>query len=319
MARHTLTPERRTLHGTFSCDHAPALEIDSGDTVVFQTLDVAWGMEPPTSTTAPRKKFEPRDPVLDDGPCMIGPVAVRGARPGDTVEVRIDALDPGAWGWTYAGAGVTPVELREALGIADAPLTLVRWTIDRASGIATNQFGHTVALRPFLGIMGVAPGEPGVHSAWPPSRFGGNMDCSELRAGSTLYLPVGVPGALLSVGDAHAAQGDGEIGGSAIECRMDRAELTISVRPELHVASPRVRTPTAWITLGFGPTVDAAVHSAMNAMLDLMVDSVGVSRAEALALASVCIDLRITQVVNGTHGVHAVLRDDALRAGASGV
>jgi len=316
MAQHVVAPERRTLHAHFSRDLPPVLQIDSGDSVVFRTLDVGWGMEPPTSNTAPRRKFEPRDPVTDAGPCMIGPVFVRGANPGDALEIRIDALEPGAWGWTYAGVGVTPPDIAAALELGDAPMTLVRWTIDRANGLAHNHHGHTVRIRPFLGIMGVAPTDPGMHSAWPPRDTGGNMDCSELVAGTTLFLPVRAPGGLLSVGDGHAAQGDGEIGGSAIECCMERAELTIIVRPNLRIASPRVRTPSAWVTLGFGATLDEAMLQATSAMLDLIMERLGVTRGDALALASVCVDHRITQAVNGVRGVHAILRDDSIRSTA---
>lgn len=319
MALHTLAPERRTLHAHYAPHLVPALEIDSGDTVECSTLDVTWGMENHTSTTAPRRKFEPRDPVKDDGPCLLGPIFVRGAKPGDTVEIAIDALEPGPWGWTLAGEGITPPPLAKALGLGDAPITLVRWVIDRSRGIATNQLGHTIRLRPFLGMMGVSPPGPGLHSGWTPTTFGGNMDCTALQPGSTLYLPVGVPGALVSIGDGHAAQGDGEIGGTAIECRMEHAALTMTVRTDLQIASPRVRTDSAWVTLGFGPTLDEAMHGAMRAMLEVMAEELGVSQTEALALAGAVVDLRITQVVNGVVGVHAVWRDDALRAGGSDV
>jgi acetamidase/formamidase len=318
MAVHQLQPERRTLHANWSRDRAPVAEIDSGDTVEFRTLDVAWGIDPPTSTTAPRRKFEPRDPVTDAGPCLLGPVWVRGAAPGDTLEIRIDAVEPGPWGWTYAGAGITPPRLATALGIGEAPLTLVRWSIDRAARIATTDAGLAVPVRPFLGTLGIVPAGPGPHSGWVPTAQGGNMDCKELVAGTTLFLPVATEGAMLSVGDGHAVQGDGEIGGTAIECCMERAALTITVREDVPISGPRIRTPDAWITLGFGPTLDAAMHAAMRAMLDLLEQLIGVPRAEALALAGVCVDLRITQAVNPAVGVHAVLRDGALRAAISG-
>jgi acetamidase/formamidase len=318
MAVHHLEPERRTLHANWSRDRAPALEIDSGDTVEFRALDVGWGIDPPTSTTAPRRKFEPRDPVHDAGPCLIGPVRVRGAAPGDTLEVRIDALEPGPWGWTYAGTGITPPRLARTLGTDDAPLTLVRWSIDRAAGIAKSKTGLAVPVRPFLGTIGIVPAGPGPHSGWVPTAQGGNMDCKELIAGTTLHLPVGTEGAMLSVGDGHAAQGDGEIGGTAIECRMDRAAITITLRKKAAITGPRIRAPDAWITLGFGPTVDEAMHAAARTMLELMEALLGVPRAEALALAGVCVDLRITQAVNPAVGVHAVLNDHALRASLSG-
>lgn len=314
MASVELHPARSTLHAHFNRDMAPCAEIDSGDTVVVRTLDVGWGMEPPTSTTAPRRKFEPRDPRTDDGPCMIGPVWVRGAEPGHVLEVRIESLAPGPWGWTYAGAGVTPPALADAVGMADAPLALVRWEIDRVRRVARNQFGHVVALHPFLGIVGVAPGESGVHSGWHPRRTGGNMDCWELIEGSTVLLPVCAPGALLSLGDGHAAQGDGEVGGTAIECCMEPATVRVSVRRDMRIDAPRIRTGDGWVMLGFGATMEEAAHGALRGVVDHLCAAEGVSRAEALALAGVCADLRITQVVNGVVGVHAIVRDDALRA-----
>ncbi len=314
MATHALRPERRTLHAHFSRDRDPVLSIDSGDTVIFQTLDVSWGMEPPTSTTAPRRKFEPRDPATDSGPCLIGPVGIRGASPGDTVEIRIEALEPSGWGWTCAGPGITPPPLLQAFGIGDAPLTLVRWTIDNARGIAVNHLGHRVRLAPFLGIIGLAPADPGEHSGWTPRACGGNMDCRELVAGTSLFLPVRAPGALVSVGDGHAAQGDGEIGGTAIECAMNSASLSFHLHTGTRIDSPRARTPRAWVTMGLGATLDEATRSAANAMIDLITEMHGMTRAEAVALCGVCVDLRITQIVNGVVGAHAVMTHDAIRA-----
>jgi len=316
MARHVLHPDRRTLHAHYSCARAPVLEIDPGDTVELRTLDVGWGLEPPTSTTAPRLKFEPRDPVTDDGPCLIGPIAVRGADPGDTLEIRIEELVPDPHGWAYAGAGITPPALAAALGIGDASLTLMTWSIDRDRGIATNHLGHTVPIAPFLGIIGLAPVEPGEHSGWTPRACGGNMDCRELIAGTSLLLPVMARGALVSVGDGHAAQGDGEVSGTAIECCMDRVVLSFHLHKAMRVSSPRAHTPHGWVTLGFGATLEPAMHMAMNAMLDLLLELHGIARAEALALASVCVDLRITQVVNGVVGVHAILQNDRILGSA---
>jgi acetamidase/formamidase len=312
MAHHTLRPERRTLHAHFSCDRVPAVEIDPGDTVTFQTLDVSWGLEPPTSTTAPRRKFEPRDPTVDNGPCLIGPVGVRGAEPGDTLEIRIEALEPAPWGWTYAGPGITPPELIDALGIGGAPLALMRWSIDNATGTALNQFGHSVRIAPFLGIIGLSPGEPGSHSGWTPRACGGNMDCREIIVGTSLFLPVQAPDALVSIGDGHARQGEGEVSGTAIECMMDRATLRFHLHTGVRITAPRARTPTGWVTMGFGATLDEAMRGAVNAMLDLVMEMHHLARPEALALASVCMDLRITQIVNGTVGVHAVVADGAV-------
>jgi acetamidase/formamidase len=158
------------------------------------------------------------------------------------------------------------------------------------------------------------PPEPGVHSTTPPRRFGGNIDCKELTAGATLLLPIGVDGALLSAGDGHAAQGDGEVSGTAIECPLDEVRLTLGLRPDLELRMPVARTDLAWIAFGFDHDLDVAADLALETMLDLMQREYGLARGRALALASVCVDLRVTQIVNEAKGVHAVLRHDALAA-----
>lgn len=160
------------------------------------------------------------------------------------------------------------------------------------------------------------PPEPGRHSTVPPRWHGGNLDCRELVAGSTLYLPVPVEGALLSVGDGHAAQGDGEVSGTAIECPMERVDLTLGLLPELFgrpLTTPVARTPAGWVTMGLGDDLDEAAAEAMDAMLDVLAAVHGLGRSEALALASVVVDLRVTQVANQTFGVHAVLPPGAVR------
>ena len=171
-----------------------------------------------------------------------------------------------------------------------------------------NQHGHAVALRPFLGVLGMPPPEPGEHSTIPPRRWGGNLDCRELVAGATLFLPVPVAGALLSAGDGHARQGDGEVGGTAIECPMARVELRLDLRRDLPVGGPVALTPDgSWLTMGLGATLDEAAHRALDAMFALLGERHGLSRAEAVALASVVVDLRVTQLVNQVVGAHAVL------------
>ena len=160
--------------------------------------------------------------------------------------------------------------------------------------------------------MGMPPDEPGRHSTGPPRRCGGNIDCKELVAGTTLYLPISVDGALFSAGDGHAAQGDGEVSGTAIECPVERAELTLELS-DLELRTPIARTETSWIAFGFSEDLDLAAEEAMATMLDLMERELELERDYALALSSVVVDLRVTQIVNGVKGVHAVLRDDAIR------
>jgi acetamidase/formamidase len=162
------------------------------------------------------------------------------------------------------------------------------------------------------------PAEPGVHSTQPPRACGGNIDCKELVAGTTLFLPIPVDGALLSAGDGHAAQGDGEISQLAIEAPVDRARLTLTVRQDLPLTMPIAWTPDAWLTFGFDEDLDEAAALAIEGMLDLMGREHGFERREALAYASVVVDLRVTQMVNRARGVHARLPHGALRPPSAG-
>jgi len=161
--------------------------------------------------------------------------------------------------------------------------------------------------------MGMPPDEPGKHPTPPPRYCGGNIDCKELTAGSSLFLPIPVEGGLFSVGDGHAAQGDGEVSVLAIECPMERVELTFQLHPEMALTMPRIRTPNAWMTLGFHEDLLEATYLALEGMLTLISEQYGVDRRNALALASVVVDMRVTQIVNGVRGAHAVLADGAIR------
>jgi acetamidase/formamidase len=308
---HELPLERRTLHGHFSPDLEPVLSVDPGDTVVFSTLDVGWGVAAPTDDRGTRERYGPRDPELDKGHALVGPIEVRGARAGGTLAVRFDELRVGTWGITDAGGFANP--LNERLGVAGGETHTLVWSLDADAGTARDQHGRTVALRPFLGVVGMPPPEPGVHSTLPPRRWGGNIDCSELVAGTTLFLPIPVDGALLSAGDAHARQGDGEVSQLALECPLERARLTLALADGLELENPVARIDGAWLTFGFDPDLDEAAAQALDGMLRLMGRELGLERRDALALASLVVDLRVTQIVNGAKGVHAVLRDGEIR------
>ena len=311
MRVHTIEPSRETLHGLFSRDLPPALTVDPGDAVVFRTLDAGWGLEPPTAPGAGRRRFgDARPEWRGDGHALCGPIAVNGAEPGMVLEVRVGELRPGRWGWTHAGGPYS--HLNRRLGVADREELLV-WTLDPDLLVGRDQHGHTVGLRPFLGVLGMPPAEPGDHPTRPPRATGGNVDCKELVAGSSLFLPVAVPGGLLSVGDGHAAQGDGEAGGQAIECPIERGELVLLLHETLRLTTPRAKTPAGWLTLGFDPDLNEATAVAVDAMLDLLGELMGVDRHTALALASVAVDLRVTQVANEVWGVHALLPHGAVR------
>ncbi|MBZ0300050.1 MAG: acetamidase/formamidase family protein, partial [Anaerolineae bacterium] len=186
------------------------------------------------------------------------------------------------------------------------------WTLDPDNGIGRNQFGHSVRLSPFMGVMGMPADEPGIHSTRPPRTNGGNIDCKELGVGSTLYLPIAVAGGLFSTGDGHAVQGDGEVSGTAIECPMERCTLRFDLRDDWTLTTPRAHTPTGWLTFGFHEDLNQATYTALSAMLDLLMELYRVDRAQALALASVAVDLRVTQIVNAAQGVHAFLPHNAL-------
>ena len=280
---HELPLGSARLHGYFSRDLPPVLTVDRGDSVRFAAPNSGWRL-------GPDEPIERPDPERDTGHALVGPVEVRGAVAGQTLAVRIDEVTAGSWGETFAGASHLDWELGDGLG--------------RAAG-------RTVRLAPFLGVLGMPPPGPGAHSTRPPRPCGGNIDCKELVAGATLFLPISVDGALLSAGDGHAAQGDGEVSGWAIECPVE-AQVTLGVRDDLALDWPIARTPDAWLTFGFEEDLGAAARIALDGMLDLMEREHGLDRDDALALASVVVDLRVTQIVNQVAGVHAVLRDDAL-------
>ena len=317
-----VAPDERTLHGWFDPALPPVLTVEPGTTVRFGTLDSGWGTGPWTGGPGAARPRHPAH-VEGAGHALTGPVAVAGARAGMVLEVGIDAVVPGPHGFT--ATGVRPTAWNARLGLAEpAVLTWdITWDDAAGTGTARDQHGHTVAVRPFAGVIGMPPAEPGRHSTIPPRWHGGNLDCRELVAGSTLYLPIPVDGALLSVGDGHAAQGDGEVGGTAIECPLERIDLTLDLRESVlegvRLTTPVADTPAGWICMGIGDDLDEAAAEAMTAMLDLLGARYGLGRTEALALASVVVDLRVTQVANQVFGVHAVLAHGAVRSGTSRV
>ena len=308
---HELPLERRTLHGHFSRDLEPVLSVEPGDAIVLATLDGGWGLEQLHADGSPRRLLEPRDPELDAGHALVGPVEVRGARPGQTLCVSIDEIRVGSYGYTIACRFPTP--LNERLGVGAGESVVLRWELDAERGVGRDQHGREVALAPFLGVVGQPPPEPGRHPTAPPRIWGGNLDCAELVAGSTLFLPIPVAGALFSLGDGHARQGDGEVCQYGIEAPFERVCVTVDVRDDLPVGGPVARTADPWIALGLDEDLDEAAALAIEGILDVAERELAVGRRAALALASVACDLRVTQLVNGVRGVHAVLRDEAIR------
>lgn len=312
MTVHSLVPSRRTLHGAFSPDFAPVLTIQPGDSVIARTLDAQWSVRGFEDLGLPgdpqRRLYTDRDPERDTGHALCGPIAIEGAEPGMVLEVRIGEIVTGDYGWNFGSVRANGINDR--LGLEGETLR-VTWDIDPVAGTATSAFGHRVRTAPFFGVMGMPPAVPGLHPTSPPRPTGGNIDCRELVAGATLFLPVAVPGGLFSVGDGHARQGDGEVSTTAIECPIQAGMLTFFLRDDLPIATPLAWTPEAWIAFGFHPDLDEAALIALNAMLDLMGREFGIERKVALSLASAVVDLRVTQIVNGVRGVHAMLRHDA--------
>ncbi|WP_199826294.1 acetamidase/formamidase family protein [Streptomyces sp. SBT349] len=309
LVEHRLDPAPGTVTDVFSAALPPVLRVDPGDSVTVRSLDASGHLE------RQRTPGERRPLMIDDrrGHCLAGPIEVRGARPGMALAVRLDALRPDAWGWTVAGGRDTPLNRR--LGLVGDDVTWLLWELDADRLTGTDQFGHTVRLAPFLGVIGMPPPEPGEHSTVPPRVLGGgNIDCRELVAGATLFLPVTVDGAMLCVGDGHAAQGDGEVSGTAIECGMT-TRLTIDLVPVPPLATAHALTPAGRVTFGFDPDLNEASAQALDAMVDWMALDLGLPRPAALALASATVHLRVTQVANRTWGVHALLPAEAITAG----
>ena len=301
MTSHRLDPAPETTRDVFCRDHPPVLTVDPGDTVTVRSLDASGFLERQTVPGEDRPRLIPRA----RGHCLTGPIEVRGAQPGDMLALRLVSLRPGDWGWTVSGGRDTPVTRR--LGVADVAPSWLLWELDPDTGQGRTAEGFTRPLAPFLGVMGVAPAEPGEHSTIPPrAACGGNIDCRELVAGTTLFLSVTVPGARLYLGDGHAAQGDGEVGGTAIECPMT-TEVVVSLAPGRPLGSVHAEAPGGRVTFGFDADLNVAMGDALDAMVSWLQVLAGLGRAAALALASTCVDLRITQVANQTWGVHAVL------------
>jgi acetamidase/formamidase len=304
----SLAPER--VHwGYYDSGVQPVLQIGSGDRVQVETM-LAGGLqrlrlagaaesEIPDSLKAVELGVTERGP----GPHpMTGPIFVEGAEPGDVLEIRIldiDFLHPFGVVLFSPGGGTIPEDFPHAY------FRMLRWQ----PGAERAEFtpGISLTLAPFFGSIGVAPPPiAGRISSRPPGWHGGNLDNKDLVSGSTLYLPVHVPGALLSVGDGHAMQGDGEVTGTALETSL-RGTLEVHVRKGMRLGWPRAETPTHYISMGLHEDLDEATRLATREMIDFLVDEKGLSRDDAYALCSLAADLHVTQFVDLTKGVHATL------------
>jgi acetamidase/formamidase len=312
MTTYSLESTVETVTDYFSAATDPVLTIAPGDTIIVHTLDANGHTEPQQSPG------ESRPTLIPDtrGHCLVGPIAVEGATTGQTLAVHFRDLRPDDWGFTSSGRADTPLNHRLGLtGHGHDHSAALLWSLDTDNAIGTNQLGLSVPLAPFLGVIGMPPEANGEHSTIPPrSMGGGNIDCRELVAGSTLYLPVTVPGALVSFGDGHAAQGDGEVSGTAIECGMT-AELTLDLVVDRPLMSIHATTPAGLITFGFDADLNEATATALEAMVTWIQKIHEINKPQALAMASVAVSLRVTQVANETWGVHALLPTGAIVGG----
>ena len=306
----TLDCERKNITGSFDCSKSPVARIADGDSVVCNVLDGDWHLgKPPVPKTGAGSFFEGKDAQRDAGHCLIGPIYVEGAKPGDTLAVRINECRTANWGWSRVG--FADKDHMKRLNISELPEYFLNWDIDHETRRAVSDQGHVVTIHPFLGVVGLAPEQPGIHSTHPPRNVGGNLDCKLVTAGSTIYLPVMCEGAYFYVGDGHALQGDGELGGTAIECTLDKVDLTFRVVHET-IRNPILRTQDAWVTLGFDVDLTNAAYEALTEMANLIGKLYDMTFQEALAMASLVVDEHVTQIVNGVRGVHAILPDGAI-------
>ena len=306
MTMHRVDSAPDTVHwGFFDAAIPPVLTVASGDTVTISTRSGPAETLPPdgfgTVTADHRAILAALQPRLPGHICT-GPVAVEGARPGEALEVRIKSIALNDdWGFTLSAP------LKGALPDDFETTHLFHTSLDAERGVGRLPWGLELPLRPFFGVMAVAPPAAwGSVSTLPPRRNGGNLDNKELVAGTTLFLPIHVDGALFSVGDGHGVQGDGEVCVTAIETGLVGV-FELHRRPDLHLVWPMAETSTHVITMAFDPDLDACVPIALRTMLDLIVQRTGLARAEAYGLCSLVADVRITQVVNGSKGVHVML------------
>ncbi len=307
----TLEPTPSTVaYGYYWAQARPALRVRSGDVVRVHTLITstperleAAGVKPADVEPALRDVV---GHVTDKGPgghILTGPIYVEGAEPGDVLEVQIQKIElpiPYAYNGFRPGAGFLPEDFGQASRTTIIPLDRRRMLADFAPGIR-------VPLRPFFGSMGVAPPDSlGRVSSAPPSIYAGNLDNKELVAGTTLYIPVFVPGALFEVGDAHAGQGNGEVDITALETSAI-GTFRLVVRKDMHLTWPRAETPTHWITMGMDKDLVTATKTAVRQAIDFLATEKHLSREEAYQLTSVAGDVDITQLVDGNVGVHVLI------------
>ncbi|MDQ0338528.1 acetamidase/formamidase [Caldalkalibacillus uzonensis] len=294
--KHTI--HRHQHHHVWDNSLEPVLSVEPGTSVNFEVFDASGGQLSAQSTAqdVARLDFERVNPVA-------GPVYIEGAEPGDTLEVEIEGFGQPSWGWTaiIPGFGLLSDQFTQ-------PYLKIWDLTDKQTAVFAPDI--EIPIRPFPGTIGVALPEPGQHSVVPPRKNGGNMDIRHLTRGTRLFLPVWVEGALFSVGDTHAAQGDGEVCGTAIEAGMD-IQLKFKLHKGKQIQEPQFITPGPlttgvdekgyYVTTGYGEDLMTATRKAVSYMIEHLEQDYGLSAQEAYALSSVAVDLKISEVVDVPH------------------
>ncbi|MGB7439456.1 MAG: acetamidase/formamidase family protein [Coleofasciculaceae cyanobacterium] len=310
MAHHLLKASCQTVHlGGFSPQLTPALTIDSGDSIEIETYTGFYVKDqaPPDFLTPEFLEIcqnLPAERKVSSGPHLLtGPIYVKDAQPGDVLEIKLEEISPRlAMGFNAIrpGWGALPQRFTEAR------LRFISLDLNKGVAEFPPDSGIKIPLRPFFGIIGVA-NEATNRSSVPPGSYGGNIDNRELQAGSRIFLPVFVPGGLLSIGDGHSAQGDGEINVTAIETSMN-GTVQVNLRKDLPLTFPLAETPSDIITMGFGESLDQAFEDALQQMIVFLEHFLGLKAEDAYVLSSLAVNFHITQVVNRPQkGVHAML------------
>jgi acetamidase/formamidase len=302
---HRIPSDDRTVRlGVFDSTLPNLIEVDSGDVVIYpDTWSHFLNRLQPGTNIEDLARLRAENP--GKGPhSIIGPVGVHGAQPGDMLAIHFQRLEPVDWGATF----VNPGALGTGTLADDFPDGQARYlSLDLATMSAEFLPGISVPLGPFQGTIGTAPRQGGVVSSVPPGQHAGNIDLRDLTEGSILYVPVWQVGAKLFTGDSHAAQGDGEVNNQALESAMREVRIQIVLHQQPGWAWPMAETASHWIVMGIHPDLNEAFRIATRNTIDFLERRCGLSRLDAYSLASIAVNFRVTQFVDQTRGVHAMI------------